>query len=344
MGTTNSPDMNLPIPNVGSEQGPQYAIDINNCLTLIDAHDHTPGRGVQITPLGMNINLDLSFNSNNALSLRSSRYVPQSAPLSGSSDLGCVYVSGVDLYYNDVGGNQIRLTQGGSPAGGAGSISGLPSGTASASYSGGTFIFQSATNTAANIDGASFLLRNSSANSKALTLSPPNAMGSNFGITLPSLPSVKGIITIDSSGTMNVEPSPPSVSSLITVDTSGNLGTQPVSYNVTVGTGGTYSTIGAAITAVSADTNILVLSGTYTENVVIDKRLNIQGQGYGTVISGTLEFASGADLGLFQTIRVTGDISIDLNVAGVQIIDFWTSASATITDNGTGSFIQGMQY
>ena len=36
MSFTNSPNMNLPIPTVGGEPGPNYATDVNSSLTLVD--------------------------------------------------------------------------------------------------------------------------------------------------------------------------------------------------------------------------------------------------------------------------------------------------------------------
>lgn len=205
-----TPNMNLSVPIVGQEAGPQYATDINSCLTLIDQHNHTSGSGVQIPPAGLNINSDLTFSGNNATNLRSSRYNSQILPLALVNDINCVYVSGVDLYYNDSNSNQIRLTTSGHVNSGAGSISGLPSGTASANYNSGsgTFVFQSSTNTAANIDGGSFILRNNTASSHALTLSPPSALTSDYSITLPNLPSVLSILTIDTSGNMNATLTP----------------------------------------------------------------------------------------------------------------------------------------
>jgi hypothetical protein len=198
--TTISPNMGLIIPTVSVDPGPDWANNINASLSIVDQHNHSSGQGVQINPSGLNINSDLPFNNNNATLLRSVRFTSQSAALSGSTDLGCLYEAGVDLYYNDGNGNQIRITQSGNVAGASGTITGLPSGTASASFGSGTFVFQSATNTAANIDGGSYLLRNSSANSFALTLSPPNAMVANYNLFLPSIPSTQSFLTLDTSG------------------------------------------------------------------------------------------------------------------------------------------------
>lgn len=198
-----SPNMALPIPVAGVQTGPDYALNEEACFTLIDGHDHSAGKGVQITPSGLNINSDLTFLSNNAISLRSSRYVSQSVVLSGPSDLLCVYSVGADLYFNDGVGNNVRITQGGAVAGSPGSIANLTS-PASASYVSGskTFVWQSDANTPANMDNASVILRNLVANSFGLTLSPPNAMASDTTIVLPTLPASQKIVTLDNSGNM----------------------------------------------------------------------------------------------------------------------------------------------
>lgn len=195
--------MSLPVPSVGTTDGPQYAIDINSCMSVIDAHDHTPGNGVQITPSGLDINAELTVNNNDITAIKSARFQIQGSPLSGPSDLGCLYESGVDLYFNDGNGNQIQITSGGGIAGTPGSISGLVS-PASASYSAvsGKFVWQSAALTAANMDFGSAIMRNGSASSFGLTLSPPT-LGSNYSLVLPPLPVSQKFMTLDASGNMS---------------------------------------------------------------------------------------------------------------------------------------------
>lgn len=195
--------MNLVIPGVGTEAGPTYASDINASLNIVDQHTHTSGSGVFITPAAININADLSMAGNNLTSTRSVNFQSQVSPLTGAApDLGCLYESGTDLYFNDGAGNQVRITQSGSVAGSSGTITGLPSGTASASFGASTFVFQAATNTAANIDGGSFILRNNTANSFGLTLAPPNAIGANYQLTLPYIPAQTNVMILDASGNM----------------------------------------------------------------------------------------------------------------------------------------------
>lgn len=196
-----SANMNLPIPIAGVETGPNYALDVNNALTLIDSHDHSSGKGVQINPSGINVNSDLTFNNSNATMLRSIRWNVQPSALSSPTDVGCAYVVGVDLYYNDISGNQVRITQGGSVAGSTGSISGLSS-PASASYVSGssTFVWQSDVLTPANLDAASVIFRNLSASSNGITVTPTAALASNYTLTLPLIPVALSFLTIDTSG------------------------------------------------------------------------------------------------------------------------------------------------
>lgn len=201
MSYITSPNMSLQIPGVGLEPGPQYATDVNNSLTIIDSHNHTPGSGVLVPVSGLSILIDFPLNDNNLTLARTIRFQPQTSTPSGAQDLGCLYEGGVDLYYIDGNGNQIRMTESGSIVGAAGTITGLPSGTASASYSAGTFVFQSATATAANIDGGSYILRDSTASSYGLTLAPPT-LSSNYSITLPLLPVSTEVVIMDPTGIM----------------------------------------------------------------------------------------------------------------------------------------------
>lgn len=243
-GETTSPNMGLTIPGVGVTSGPDWANDINVSLGLIDQHDHTPGNGVQITPAGINISSDLLFNNNNATNLRSSRFQVQASPLSAAADVGALYVSGVDLYYNDENGNQIRITQGGAVSGSAGTITGLPSGTASAAFSAaqGTFVFQQATSTAANMDIGTLLLRYPgsypSPAGNYIALQAPASLATGYAFTLPNMtPAAAGaFLTSDTSGALsytNVDNSTLQISSsTLQVKAGGVMQTQLASNSV----------------------------------------------------------------------------------------------------------------
>lgn len=206
---TTTPNMNLLIPTVGVDPGPDYANNVNADFTILDQHDHSPGAGVQITPAGLNINTDLSFQNNNLTTLRSLRLSPQLNPITLPSDVGCLYLvtatsDGSDLWFNTGNGTQIQITKDGALFGvGNGSIANLVA-PASASYSSSisTFIWESNANTPANLDAGYIILRNNFANSKGLTLQPPAAMAADYALTLPNLPLATSFLTIDPTGTI----------------------------------------------------------------------------------------------------------------------------------------------
>ncbi len=204
--TTDSQYMDLPIPVPTVQTGPQYANDVNQCLTLIDQHNHAPGYGNLIPSNGINLNADLPFNSFNATGLRSARFTVQGSLLSAATDIGCIYVSGSDLYYRDISGNNVRMTASGAVAGTPGSIGNLVS-PANVTYNSGnqTYIFQSTTATAGNLDAASIVIRNPTANANGITLSAPPALSSNYSLSLfPTLPSSGStkIVTVDGGGNL----------------------------------------------------------------------------------------------------------------------------------------------
>jgi len=206
MPNTLTPNMSLILPTVGQEPGPNWALDINSSFSLIDQHNHSSGNGVQINPSGLNLNSDLTFLGNNATNLKSVRFSAQLSPLSSGSDIGCVYVSGADLYYNDTLGNQVRLTISGGVNGTPGNISGLIA-PASVTYVplNQTYIFQSSVNTSGSLDSGPIIIRNNTASSNGITITPPTPLTSNYTITLPTnVPASQGIVEMNSSGVVNV--------------------------------------------------------------------------------------------------------------------------------------------
>lgn len=213
MSTVTTANMGLILPVPTSELGPAWALELNNALGAnplisgIDGHDHTPGKGLQITPAGLNINTDLTLNQKNLTTIRSLRLYSNLAPITASSpDLLCLYGSGNDLYFNDGAGNQIRITNSGSVSGSAGTITGLPSGTASAAYQSvpGTFQFLQATSTAANIDVGTVIVRYPGSyptpSGNYIALEAPSSLASGYALTLPGLPAQTNVMTLSSAG------------------------------------------------------------------------------------------------------------------------------------------------
>lgn len=276
--TITSANMSLPIPVVGTQTGPDYALNVDACFQIIDAHDHTSGNGVAITPDALNINAELPLNENNLTGAKTVRFVAQSSVDPITPNLGCLYVVGDDLYYNDEAGNAIRITQNGAVTGAAGTITGLPSGTASASYSAGPakFIFQSASNVGADLDFASAIIREKVANGKGVTLSAPTALAADYNLILPAaLPASQKFATIDNSGNIaavwSVDNSTLEISSnLVQVKdagiTSNKLAAQTISVSSSCGAFSTSSAVS------EADVTNLSLSWTAsgTKKVVVE--------------------------------------------------------------------------
>lgn len=195
--------MGMPIPSVGSTAGPTWATDINACLTIVDAHDHSPGSGTQITPDGMNINADLTFGTNAALALLKAGFTSQTAALTGTNFLSFV---GGNLYVNDGSGNQIPITSGGGVAGSPGSIGSLAS-PASATYSAGSklFTWQSGASKAGAMDNGAITIRETDvASAKGVTIRSATSLAADYTMTLPSaLPSSTKYLTSSSLGALS---------------------------------------------------------------------------------------------------------------------------------------------
>jgi hypothetical protein len=83
-----SPNMMMPVPIPGVDPGPDWANNVNACLSIIDGHNHALGTGVQVTPAGLNINTDLPILGNNLTQVRSIRFNPQGSPLTLPADVG----------------------------------------------------------------------------------------------------------------------------------------------------------------------------------------------------------------------------------------------------------------
>lgn len=324
-GETTSANMGMPIPGVGNTSGPTWASDLVACLNLVDQHDHSNGNGVQITPAGLNINSDLSFGNNNATGLRSSRYQSQSAVLSGASDLNCAFVVAGDLYFNDGSGNHVRITQSGGVAGSPGTISNLTSPASAAFVSASsTFVWQSAANTPAYLDGASVLLRNLTANSKALTLAPPNAMGANYTVTLPTLPGAQSFLTIDSSGNMAATTA---ISNGITRTMLAAVGQQTSSSITTNTAGTTFVSFGSVVITTTGRPVIITLQPVSGS----DGSISVRNIGALSETSAEIAISSNGGSTYFYKTLITGNQTTFMRIPCSSILAFDTPAAGTTT-------------
>ena len=199
-----SPNMLLPVPQVGIDTGPDWATQINNCMARIDSHNHSPGQGVLIDYSGISLSGDLPFNIHSATFLLSTQYSSQSSTLGITNG---VYVVAGDLWFNNGTSTPVQITTGGSIVGTSGSISGLVS-PASASYNAGTdtFIWRSNTGpNAANMDTGSLTIRALTSGSDGVTVNPPASIpSSGYNLQLPLASTANNnFVTMNTDGTMN---------------------------------------------------------------------------------------------------------------------------------------------
>jgi hypothetical protein len=202
MAFTISPNMQLVVPTVGSEPGPQYASDVNTSLALIDQHDHSPGRGVAITPSGININQNLNFHDFAAISLSYLSLVAGASATTTVQAISSAPTAGInELWYTDSNGTSTQITSNGVVNATAAAIPGE-------SYNAGTFIWtqtqSSLPTTPANFDIGSIVLRpNTAGTTNGITLTPPSGISSAYQISLPNLPGSTSFMAISSSGVIS---------------------------------------------------------------------------------------------------------------------------------------------
>lgn len=359
-----SPNMSLPVPSVGTTQGPDYATNVNNSLTLIDQHDHTPGKGVQITPAGLNINDTLSMNDNSLIDITQLVLVASNSasttPLSLSVAPGGESPQQQDLWYTPNTGVPIQITKNGAVNVVASSIEGE-------TYAAGTFFWTQAQDalptTPANFDIGSIVLRpNVALTMLGVVLQPASAIASQYSINLPLIPSVKNILTLDTSGNMvadtNVDNSTIEISSnTIQVKNQGITAAKILNNTITTN----QISLTAAITkgqlanaAFNTTTDTVTATGTYTVPSGVN-RLYITavggggGGGSGGASPATSQTAAGgggagggSSTGIENyTVAVTPGESIAVTVGAAGVGGASTSAAGVSGTTGGSTIIVG---
>ncbi len=203
--------MNLQLPIPGIETGPQYAVDNNNAFLLLDSHTHVAGQGQPIPTAALNINADLSFNSYNQTTIRSSRFNSQTSPLSLITDRNCIYVNNGNLYFNDFQGNQVQLTLDGAvDTSTSGNITGMGATTASVVYTNGnkTFSFYSNLNTPALISIGPLSIGTNSVSPNQVTLTTSGTIPAPYQLTFAdALPTSQSFVSVSNTGILsNIAP------------------------------------------------------------------------------------------------------------------------------------------
>jgi hypothetical protein len=270
--TTN---MGLTLNVVGITQDPIWSNNINGDWSIIDAHDHSVGKGAQVTPAGLNINSDLSFNFNNVTSIRSWQGQNQTAFLALPTDINCGYFVNGNFTINNSSGTPVQITSGaGLNIASLGTIGGDFGGLnpAAVTYSNVTknFAFTQSPNTPASLSVNSVAFGYPSASPQFVTLGAP-ATVSSYTITLPAAVAASAsVMTFDTSGNASFTPytSANTPSTVVTRDSSGNI-----------------NAVGLTVTTLTAASSTIALVG----NETISGTLGVTGQ----ISGGSLSTAGG---------------------------------------------------
>lgn len=104
------PNMGLITPTAGGDSG-SWDDKINAAFVLVDAHDHTPGKGVLVPIAGLNINADLPMGGFFIANVGKVSFSAIAAPSTGSK---AIFVNSADneLYWRTNGGVNVKLTSG----------------------------------------------------------------------------------------------------------------------------------------------------------------------------------------------------------------------------------------
>lgn len=199
---TTTPNMGLAQPAPGS-LGPTWATDINSNSSTLDTHDHSAGKGVPITPSGININSDFSVQNFTLTDAKSVRFVSQTTSIAGTGAQD-VYVKNGDLFYAR-GGTDVQITNGGSIAGASGSIAGLVS-PASCVFSGQQYSFFYDAGTYADLRCRDLILSTNGGNTVKLT----QASTASYTCTLPASPPSTStqLVAMGTTGTLSAPANP----------------------------------------------------------------------------------------------------------------------------------------
>ncbi|MAH50959.1 hypothetical protein CMI37_34400 [Candidatus Pacearchaeota archaeon] len=138
MATAN---MSLNEPTVGTTTGPTWATETNSNWESIDAHDHTSGKGVQLTPSSLNINADVEFNLQSATELKNV-VLDNTIHSSGSGDTNVsLYVYDGNFYYRNASGVGVQITSGSGVNTSGGSIDNMTT-NAQVNFSSNSYAFK----------------------------------------------------------------------------------------------------------------------------------------------------------------------------------------------------------
>lgn len=217
--------MSLVTPTEGASEDTWDTL-LNAAFDLVDAHDHSSGKGVRVPIAGINVNADLAMGGFAVSGARALDFTAV-ATSAVSSYAGALFMNSADneLYWRTSGGSNVQLTSGTSLN--SSLLGGFEGDYATAtnvacSYSDSTKIynFLQQTNHRGKIDCADVrIFEPTAAISNAVKLLSPTSLAASYDWIFPAaLPASTSVLTITSAGQVASTRDP----SVTTITTSGN--------------------------------------------------------------------------------------------------------------------------
>jgi len=297
-----TPNMKLVQPTIGVDSGLTWEQAVNANSTIVNGHNHTSGNGVPIPPAGLNISSALTMQNNFLTNAAGISFTPQNT----TPPINTIYVNGVDLYFYDGNADTpIQITKSGSVNA---TSSGISSGTASAAFSSGILVVDSASNTPANIKAGSILIGQNVSGSNFITLQPPSALSSgSYSLVLPAIPASSLFLTLDTSGN---------------IATAGSIqGTQIASSSLT-----------GSQMAAGTITGTQIANGTITPAKL--STVGYTAGGSVTVTAAANTPASPAVSGLSVTLTTTGAV-VKVTMQSTATNTTWSAGAGVVTPSST---------
>lgn len=204
MATAN---MGLVLPTIDGSAGTWDTL-LNAALTLVDAHDHSSGKGPRIGVGGLNIAADLTFAGNAATNLKAIAFTAQASY--ATSKALWVNSANDDLYYRRAG-TDYRLTLNGAPnISLTGGIAGdYAAASASLYYDDAAEAYRfleaapSPNDWSRVLCGDLDLYEHASGISNRVRLSSPSALAASYALTFPAaVPGSTQLVQVSSAGVM----------------------------------------------------------------------------------------------------------------------------------------------
>lgn len=253
MPMTPTTNMLLVKPTEGGDSG-SWDTELNTALDLVDAHDHSTGKGVKVKTNGLDINSDLTFTSAGTAYAAKDAKAIDFAPSAASgmtAYAGALFCNSDDsnnLYWRTTSGTNVKLTNGAALnvaafVGGIGGDYGAIPAECNFVDASKTYTFKStaAGNWSRLQAGALRIVEFGTTESTYVELACPSALAGTYTVTLPTAaPGSTSIVQMSSTGVLTASNTVANAATFSSLITASSGITASANQHVTVSGTGLY--------------------------------------------------------------------------------------------------------